>query len=167
MGVQSGRGLTARVIAIYPRRPKVLHTGDDHIAVKFNDSLFRAASIGEELRLPVMAGVPLASSLVKLALDARRMWFRLYPSGVGDAFVMVDLSEGIRHTEGSIRISVVPEDALLKLVLAETEPQPWEDIVRKLSIFKRLTRGPTPWFGSGYAPFFVAVVDRAGVSVGA
>ena len=66
VGVESGIGQGLRIAAIYPRRPKVRHAGDDRVLIKFNHSLFVAAREGEALGLPVLAGVPLVSSLFDL-----------------------------------------------------------------------------------------------------
>src|SRR5690348_2806966 len=57
-----------RVLAFYPRRPKVKSPGMGTILVKFNELLYNRSSYFHSKGIPVIAGVPLADSLDRLSL---------------------------------------------------------------------------------------------------
>lgn len=66
-----------RLIAVYPRRPKVSHPHDSEILIKFNAVLFEKAREYEQFGIPVFAGVPRVSSIMDFRLNTPCTWFEI------------------------------------------------------------------------------------------
>ncbi len=69
------------MVAFCARRPKILNPQQDHIEVKFNESLFSHARLLQEIGVKVFAGVPLISNLKQLNSDSPCSFFSISPNG--------------------------------------------------------------------------------------
>ena len=158
-------GQSVRLIAVYPRRPKIEDPGQNHILVKVNAQLFEFARRAAPLGIPVFAGVPLASSLTDLALDLHSGWLRLTPQGTDDRDIEFGLTlEGTKlgkeprcaDLEGPLQPA-----QLVQSVLTGTQPAPWEQAVENLRELRSSVRslGLYPFFG-GYKPFYFLLIDH-------
>lgn len=98
-----------RVLAFYPRRPKVKSPGTGTILVKFNELLYHRSSYFHSKGIPVIAGVPLADSLDALSLQTPCMWFELAPGG-GDSFLEIHLATQ-QISDNAHRV-LLPEDII-------------------------------------------------------
>lgn len=78
---ESMSGKLIKVVALYPRRPKIFSIDGDEIHVTFNEILFARAKEYIELGIGVFAGVPLVSNLSSLNFGVRCSWFNLRPWG--------------------------------------------------------------------------------------
>src|SRR5689334_19704016 len=64
-----------RVIALYPRRPKVSEPFQQVIEVKFNAHLFNRTWEFNQLGIPVFAGLPLVNCLNHFNFSTNCLWF--------------------------------------------------------------------------------------------
>ncbi|MDP8239658.1 MAG: hypothetical protein P9X24_11265 [Candidatus Hatepunaea meridiana] len=69
------RNQKIRLLAMYPRRPKINVPMQDAVLVKFNEVIFNRAKYLQSNGIPTIAGVPLVSSLFNLSLDCPCAWF--------------------------------------------------------------------------------------------
>lgn len=69
------------IVAFYARRPKVHYIQQEHIEVKFNESLFSHARLLEQIGVKVFAGVPLISDLKHLHSEPPCAFFNINPHG--------------------------------------------------------------------------------------
>ena len=77
MGHECGLGREVRVIAVFPRRPKIKELNSNEIVVKFNQEIFLKAHHARDLRIPVIAGVPICTSVGALGSVSNCAWFQL------------------------------------------------------------------------------------------
>ena len=73
----SMEGVPVRIVTAFPRRPKILPDRSNRILMKLNGQLFNYASESSGRGIPVIAGVPLVTSLPTLRLNARCCWFEI------------------------------------------------------------------------------------------
>ena len=109
MSRQSFVNKRVKMLAFYPRRPKVLQPGAGTIQVKFNGLLYHRSSYFYSKGIPVIAGVPLADSLDGLSLQTPCMWFELDPGG-GENFLEIRLAA--RQISGDAHRVLLPEDII-------------------------------------------------------
>jgi len=74
---ECGPSQTLKIVSVFARRPKIDIPNQPFIEVKFNESLFEIADLASPLGIPTFAGVPLASSMMKVSLDNDCAWFEL------------------------------------------------------------------------------------------
>ncbi|HEU4471154.1 MAG TPA: hypothetical protein VFR58_08730 [Flavisolibacter sp.] len=123
-----------RIVALYPRRPKVTGTTSDSIYVKFNEELFYW---NEEFALegiPVFAGMPLANSLENFHYHTKCLWFKIHRLGHEET-ILIDL-----HNENSVRstnISSILEDEIIQTIWHETKILDWSYFCRLIKEIKR------------------------------
>lgn len=158
-------GQSVRLIAVYPRRPKIEDPGQNHILVKVNAKLFEFARRAASLGIPVFAGVPLASSLTDLTLDLQCTWVRLTPQGTVDRDIEFGLTlEGAKLGKEPLCADLegpLQPDQLVQAVLTGTQPGPWEQAVENVRELRSSVQsyGLHPFFG-GYKPFYFLLIDH-------
>ena len=159
-----------RLVAVYPRRPKVIQPNQDHVYVKFNLSLFETAKFAQTLDVPVFAGVPLASSILDLSPKTLVAWFHLEPKEkpIRDEVVRVALHGKDEDTDSSSMVKRIGEEELLDLALNRSRTQDWDACLNQMKEVRRYVRVSNygsrwPWFG-GYKPFFIVIVENNSVN---
>ncbi len=161
VGIESGLDRNVRIAAIYPRRPKIRYAGDDHVVIKFNQSLFKAAEEGTSLGIPVLAGAPIASSLFDLSEASSRMWFSMNHTHCPheeDVLCKVNLANGQHEISCEESITTISEEELFDHIQARSQVMSWIDCVDILREFKRRLPGGS-FFGAGYRPFYIALLE--------
>jgi len=165
VGHESVSGRVSRVVAVFARRPKVLHPGDKSILVKINDILFAAARAGEEVGIPVLAGVPLVNNLVDFSLEVPCSWFQI-------------TATSHRHEDYEFRLtlsgqpqrSALPKGVvgpLTKMELIDIAESSCHELDGMLALdgmrhVKSAGRFQHPIFGGGYRPFFLLITTDHG-----
>jgi hypothetical protein len=139
------------IVAVFPRRPKVLYGGDAEIVIKINRELFMYAEHAEPFGIPVFAGVPVVSSLFELACDPLVAWFTISPSeAADDQFVRLDRAQGrvvlVARSSDDI-VGPLESEEVATLVRSHTTSTTWGEAVHSLSVIRRET------YGWGYPPF--------------
>lgn len=70
-----------KMLAIYPRRPKIADINGDHILLNLNEVLFERSREFKKRGVPVIAGTLLIDSLYKFQLNAQCLWLKLNETG--------------------------------------------------------------------------------------
>ncbi|NQT93803.1 MAG: hypothetical protein HQ559_13675 [Lentisphaerae bacterium] len=153
-----------RVVAAFARRPKVFDPGDERILVKINDVLFAAAQAGEQVGIPVLAGVPLVNSLVEFSTGVRCAWFHIAatPSSAWEAEFWIPVSgeEGINHLELPQGVAGPLTGAdVVDAVDSQCRDLCWEEALYAMRHVKSAGGYQHPLFGGGYRPFFLMMVQ--------
>lgn len=65
-----------RLIGFFPRRPNLTTIGSSQLLVKINASLFSAIDRAAEVRVPLIIGAPLVSSILDYRLTTPCAWYR-------------------------------------------------------------------------------------------
>lgn len=150
-----------RLLAAFPRRPKVTDSHPDRVTMKVNQRLLVYARAGSEMGVPVIAGIPLVSSFHSLRSDSPCAWYDLQPlaSEEDDCFIEMDeegsvIAETPKRTLPSKKLSDVEILALL-----ERSPiYSWDHAVTILSQLRHSQPESSgfPFFG-GYRPFHLVL----------
>lgn len=82
-----------KILALFPRRPKLPKNGNEQIFVTINHDLFVFKQFAEEYMVPVIAGCPVASNFWELSVCRRNVWLSIteektnnYLNLIGDDF---------------------------------------------------------------------------------
>ncbi len=151
-----------RVVALFPRRPKVSTSDQDHVLVKFNASLFDYTTNAADAGILVLAGVPLASSLLEL-IDCSTAWFHIRPSGPArDAFCRLSLPDGeaIEDVSSNYLDRLRTSKEITRVVREETRRTSWSEAADNLRELRRKSFGERvfPW-ASGYRPVHLVILN--------
>jgi len=82
LGVAQLAGQDFIIVALYPRRPKLVNYQTDHVLVKINEQLFNFADVLAAEGIPVFAGAPMISSLNDLKNEVASAWFEIKAGGM-------------------------------------------------------------------------------------
>jgi hypothetical protein len=142
-----------RIVALFPRRPKILLQRSSTIFVKFNDILFKRARKLEEMGIPVFAGVPLIASLDELSLNNKCSWFKINPNGQEE---IIDLSSENPTLILTNSIKEISPSDVAEYVKSTSKLLLWSDCV---AFFKSLRShsdsvGYWPYLGDIYKPIY-------------
>jgi len=142
----------------------VFDAGDERILVKMNDTLFAAAHAGEQVGVPVLAGVPLVNGLAQFSMGVPCAWFHIAdaPPSWWEAEFCIPLS-------GEEEINDLPPGVtgpLTEVQVAETADSQcrdlgWEKALDAMRHVKSAGRDQHPIFGGGYRPFFLVMVPNS------
>lgn len=153
-----------RLVNVFARRPKVDFPGQAYIDVKFNSTLFDVASNSANAGIPMLAGVPLVSSLMDLSLATPCAWFSLLGKEGSDVCYRLALDGSI--DDRSLRSSAVRgplyENEIIELALESSRKMPWHEAVENLRMIRRgAKRHESYWFmfGGRYYPFSLMLLD--------
>ena len=146
-----------KVLAMFARRPKILAPGQPSILMKINGALFEQAAICHGDGVPVLAGIPMVSSLMDFGMGARCGWFSIEgrPSGAFDEHLSIDLAGGLAVDRPSSGIrGPLTDHELLSIAQAHTAEKSWSDFVHLANQLRAQAGGP-PIFGGTYKPVYL------------
>jgi hypothetical protein len=83
-----------KVLAFYPRRPKVRVPGCGTIQVKINELIYHRTQYFEDNGIGVIAGVPLADKLDAIHSETPCLWFEIGPMP-GERIFEIELESGL------------------------------------------------------------------------
>lgn len=151
-----------RLVAAYARRPKVESPGSKLLRMKINAPLFRSAELGRNLGVPVLAGVPLATELLRFCVTTPCAWFLLndrFNMGA-DVIVTLDRSGQIQDGQEERRLVRGPlsEAEILGEIAGKAVLMEWGDAVQAIRALRKSEKD-YGWFVSGYRPFFLIIPD--------
>ncbi len=163
MGLKAFEGKEVKLVAVFPRRPKVNHPGQDHILVKCISAVlchaFRARAVG----IPVLAGVPLISDLSSFRIDSECRWFIVdgSMSGKRDLEILLSKSGEIVDHKGSLNTVRGPSKTSeivqeIKKIALENSWGFWLHIIREIRM--RLDEQGYPWSLGSYKPFYLVIL---------
>lgn len=148
-----------QILTVFARRPKILLTQPNHITMKINRDLLEYAHASIIRKIPVIAGIPLASSLCELRADSPCSWYNLEPftSSNNECFIEMN-AEGhvIPETPEQIPPSTPLTDSEILALAKSSSVFSWNEAVSSLSDIRRVSRSPLSsrfFFFGGYRPF--------------
>lgn len=163
MGRQALEGMQIKLVAIFPRGPKVGYPGDERILVKFNSSILRQAFLARSVGIPVLAGVPLVSNLSIYRIDSKSLWFILD----GSRSDWSDL-EIVMSSRGEMVDYLGPAKALrgpcgtqeiLLDILSNAKEDSWDSWLNAIrEIRTQQGRSASPWFWAAPKPVFLVIL---------
>jgi hypothetical protein len=144
---------SARVCAVFPRRPKLGNRGS--VVMKVNGELFDFASELSRAGVPVFAGVPLVSSLIQLAQGFDCNWYCLIASQRTCDDREVECDGGTNLIDGTLR-GPLRQDEVVDIVEARSLTTTWQVMLETLrSIQKGEKLGGYHFrFGPVYKPVY-------------
>lgn len=149
-----------RVLTAYARRPKVRHPGDDQIVMRMNEELYVAASRGAEMGCPVLAGIPLVSTLRDLVLGAPCRWFLVHGTGLTEGvpdLVRIETRSG-ELPEHPVGVSAV-DAGDIAAIAANARRMSWGEAVNAIRSLRTPYEEFQGWWGRGsYRPFHLLLV---------
>jgi hypothetical protein len=153
-----------RLINVFARRPKVETPHQPTMEVKFNSTLFDAASHSIDAGIPVFAGVPLVSSLMKFNLDTHCAWFSISGADSPDVYYQLTLEGEVdwKSDQCSAVTGPLHENEIIEVTLEYSREMFWSEAIENLRLIRRVARqadGYRSMFGGGYHPFSVLLFD--------
>jgi hypothetical protein len=154
---------TLKIVSVFARRPKIDIPNQPFIEVKFNESLFEIAALASPLGIPTFAGVPLASSMMKLSLDNDCAWFELMGSNADVIYeISLDCELLRRSSESSAIDGPITESELVARVLRKSRAMSWDEAREHMRTIRRGARADESFwyqFGAGYHPFHLLMLS--------
>jgi hypothetical protein len=165
VGRESMNHHAVRIVAAFPRRPKVLHPGDGRILVKLNDVLFAAAHAGAEVGIPVLAGVPLVNDLASFSIGSPCSWFHISATShlATDHEFLLPLVDDLHRPilpQGVAGPLTQPE--LVDIAESLCEELDWVQVLDGMRHVKSAGGIQHPIFSGGYRPFFLLLMATTG-----
>ncbi len=167
--------LNFKIVACFPRRPKVNRIDQDHVITKINALLFAYDGKASTYGIPVLAGVPLVSSLSQLVSSRRSAWFRLHGQTEDrtDAWCRLTIPDGkiIDNSDPARVIGPLTSKEIRRYVRSQAIPMPWTEAIEYLKILRRLNnqlrtsffpvnnQWRTSFFPGTYQPFHLLLTD--------
>jgi len=164
LSVLNAPSSTVRLLAVYPRRPKMEAPSEGNLLVKLNAELYDYAAVAEPSGIPVIAGLPLARSLFELGIQPECLWFAITDSDQPPCDVLMWLDETGRiltpsSTEAGAA-ELLSDESIREMVLGRARPMHWSDAVRAIRESRTSSnRWRYPFWGSNRKPFYVACFD--------
>ena len=153
-----------RLIAVYPRRPKVSHPHDSEILIKFNAALFEKAREYEQSGIPVFAGVPRVSSIMDFRLNTPCSWFEILgaegPTDI-EGTISLESEERWAIPNNDVIRGPLSKEQLVNSVKSRSALMRWDEAIRHIREVrktKNYTHFFTDLFGGrfgGYKPFYL------------
>lgn len=139
--------IDARLIAIFPRRPRPYGQKLDQVGWKINGELHAYAQEANDRGVPTFAALPVARSLMALAAQPPVHWHPLSPKPCADRWLSA--SQGAQGDAGS---------AALLQAMATSVYLPWDELVEVMSDLREATSTHQHFFGfGGYRPVYFLV----------
>ena len=158
---ESMRLSRVRIIAAFARRPKVFSSDKSSILVKINSQLLVSATLGSNSGIPVLAGVPLVTSLFDYSIETPCNWFNILPNSpnkenfefcipIGNQALMPSLSP---YISGPLERSQI-----IDIIDSGSQVVSWMEAVEGMRTIQRAgTQYALPWFAGLYRPFFLVL----------
>lgn len=126
LSLQIHKDHVIRLLAMFPRRPKLMAPEDKMIWVKVNRALLEFSYAALRVGVPAIAGVPLARSFSELSEDREPIWIKLGNGSHKDIIFEVDIF-------GRKIQSICSEGHSLKMIEERDIPDLLEDKASRMS----------------------------------
>lgn len=143
-----------RLVAVYPRRPKVFREGQEQV-MKINAELFSAAADFRRFGIPTFAACPCATSIFDFADKVEFLWFALRGDGKE-----TDLELEIGCLRKAARVSPIEgpisDERACQIVSQESRPLAWDEAIEAIRYVRKekSDRRTALPFLPGYRPVF-------------
>jgi hypothetical protein len=150
----SFRFRSVKLVAMYPRRPKIASIREEIFEIKFNQILFTRCQHLVGLGIPVFAGVPNAFSIEQLTSQCPCIWFQIKPSGSESIYRAQD--DEIIDDDN---IQQIEPPLISNIVATEAVSRSWEDAL-SVMVGMSLQSGVRGLFmGDNYKPVYFILPD--------
>lgn len=151
-----------RVLAMFPRRPKLKSPAEKAIWGKINRELFEYSRASFSAGIPAIAGLPLAHSLPELCENRAPMWILLANENPEDVVFEV---EAINRKIVSVRpkeqnLEIMGEVNIPIFVEKNASIMTWSEAIDAINILRREHFFGRFSFLGGYKPIYFFVFSR-------
>ena len=131
------RNMNVKIIAFFPRRPKLDNKNPELIYGKINSLIFEFANFASSLYIPTIAGLPIADSLLDLSQNPSLCWFHISKSEPKDITFEINKhnKEIIFHNNENGAIKVLVESNF-DSIIEKSKLYNWEDAIDNLRLLK-------------------------------
>lgn len=142
---------SVRILSAFARRPKIL--AEDRIMMKINPELVQYSRISADAGIPVLAGIPLVSSLSLLRLSSKCSWYELGNTGESYVEVMLD-GKAVSEQHVRNQFTTPLDDKQIREMASRSPVMTWASAVATIRAIRSQQSAFThyPFFG-GYKPF--------------
>jgi len=146
---QQLRGKLFKILAVYPRRPKVVSYYSETIFIKFNHQLFERANFNAECGFDTIAGLPLIGDIYDISLNPSIVYFNLFNNG-GEEILELSLTNDLSITSKNVALI---DQAQIKQIIEGCKSMSWNNAVFVISESKYFLT-PHSLFGDMYKPVY-------------
>lgn len=142
-----------KIIALFPRRPKINNPKDSKIYIKLNQVLYDRSSFFNQNGILTIAGLPLCKSLDCFHTDTKLVWFELMPEGF-ERIITFDLASNNLTNE----VPLLNKEELLVQINQKTKALSWlqfREVIRKMNQQNFNLNRWYPFSGSLYKPIYL------------
>lgn len=151
----------ARIIALYPRRPKVTRLFSEAIYVKFNEELFYWTKEFAQIGIPVFAGLPLTNTIENFHYYTECLWFHLQKAGHEET-IQIDL-HNVNLVESS-NVSLIAPSQIIQTIKHQAQLLNWGQFCETIKEVRRRADyifNRNPFSKAGYKPIYFVLIERA------
>jgi hypothetical protein len=149
-----------KIVIAFARRPKVDRRNPNFIHMKINSQLLEYAASSREFGIPVLAGMPLISTLADFRIDVPCSWFDLNSFAASETDVLLAMNRaGHLSTISKQQFpNLSPlDDASIQKIAKNSASLTWLNAADKLKELRSRNDGRFLFFG-GYKPFQMALI---------
>lgn len=155
---ESLRQNSFKVLALYPRRPKIQCVGAAQVYLKLNQMLFERSSEFEKKGIPVIAGLPLVSDLMECKAGATCLWLLVHPGGTEEE-MEISIHDPVIHSSSASSIAGGDFKAVIAKYCRSIGGEELIGIFRQARFgFNEYAR--FSMFNDLYKPTYILIADR-------
>lgn len=140
----------ARLIGVFPRRPKLKDEESADVHWKVNSELHSFANEARKFRVPVFAAMPLARSIIELA-STQSVYWRQLGGEVGDEHFTWNAYSQRPH-------STMDSSEFARTAISAAPIQSWADISSAMDELRWAVSPSNHWLGfAGYKPVYLMI----------
>lgn len=150
-----------KVLAFFPRRPKVNHPFSNDIELKINNVLGITSTELDKHKIPCIAGAPLISNLDGLEENAPIVLFNIKGQEFRDTYYVIDKNNSkVINKEGDDSIHLINKNSLLDIVDAAPNII-WEKALEIIDTTKKKNNSISynQFYGPRYKPIYFVLIS--------
>lgn len=172
LSLQLNANVTVRVLALFPRRPKLVNFDDyDSIYGKINTEIFDFSAKALGFGIPVAVALPLVRNMLQLGVDPKIAWVRVDCGDVdahseGDVHLIFNDEKGLASLDGFLpkSVGIMEESDLPRMVTSNCTLLTWGEAAEAMSELRVVSeshRYALRLFGGGvkYRPVYLVVAE--------
>ncbi|WP_155625912.1 hypothetical protein [Burkholderia vietnamiensis] len=164
--------VTVRVLALFPRRPKLADLDDSApLFGKINSEIFEFSAVASKFGIPVAVGLPLVRNIQQLGRNPRIAWIQIVSGNVdaqleSDVHLMFSEKEGLAALDGLLpeSLSMMEELDLPRIISSNSVRLTWHEAAEAMSELRATSEGyryALRFLGGGaqYRPVYLMVFE--------
>ncbi len=131
------RNMNVKIIAFFPRRPKLDNKSPKLIYGKINSLIFEFANFASSLNIPTIAGLPIADSLLDLSQNPSIFWFHISKTEPKDiTFEINKHNKKLNfHNNEKVAVKILVESDF-DGIIEKSKLCNWEEAINNLRLLK-------------------------------